>query len=319
MGKRKNMRKVYILFLISLIILPIITSGKSRRWKRTRYELYGGLGVTAFMGDLGGGNNASHFVSDFDFTSQRPLISVGMRYKILETLAVKPTISYGMISGSDDKSKNIYRLDRNLSFRSQIVEFAAQLEYSIIKEPVSHRYSLRRRRRKFSLKNIKVNTYIFAGLAGFWFNPKGLDDGPNGTGKWVSLQPLGTEGQTLMEGRKKYSRIQLAVPFGVGFKYGITRQISVGLEFGARYTFTDYLDDVSTSYIDNKWLAKYDAQAARMADKSPWSENPLPSKAGINYNPGGQRGESRYNDFYFFSLVTVVYKLRTGRNGLPKF
>ena len=312
------MKKITLLLLTGSILLPTILFSQSKRWKRTRYEAVGGIGVSAFMGDLGGGDNASHFVGDFNFTSQRMILSGGLRYKIYETLAVKSTISYGWLSADDSKSSNVYRLDRNLSFKSQIIELAVQAEYSIIKEPAYHRYSLRRRK-KFSLKNFKVNTYLFAGIAGFYFNPKGYDDGPEGTNKWVKLQPLGTEGQGTMEGREKYSRIQMSFPFGIGIKHNLTRQLSIGIEFGARYTLTDYLDDVSTSYIDNAWLAKNDPLAARMADKSPWSENPLPDKEGVHYNPGGQRGESKYNDFYFFTFATVAYKLKTGRNGLPKF
>lgn len=312
------MKKVTLLILFTALLIPIITQAQSNRWKRNRYELVGGVGVTGFMGDLGGGGDASHFITDFDFTSQRPVISAGLRFKILEPLAVKTTVSYGMISGDDNKSTNKYRLDRNLSFRSQIVEFASQLEFSIIKEPVSHRYSLRRGR-KFSLRYLTVNTYLFAGVAGFYFNPKGKDDGPGGTGKWVALQPLGTEGQGLVEGRDKYSRFQLAIPFGVGFKYDLTRQFTIGFEYGARWTFTDYIDDVSTTYIDNAWLASEDPLAARMADKSPWSEHPVETKPGILYGAGNQRGESRYNDYYMFSQITVTYKLTTGRNGLPKF
>ncbi|MCK9207752.1 MAG: DUF6089 family protein [Salinivirgaceae bacterium] len=312
------MKRSYLLILTGLIVLPLLTQAQSNRWKRNRYEIVGGIGSTSFMGDLGGGKDASHFITDFNFTSQRPLLHAGFRFKVLEPLAVKTSISYGWVSGDDTKSDNIYRKDRNLSFRSPIVEFGSQLEFSIIKEPVTHRYSLRKGR-KFSLKQLSINTYVFAGIAGFWFNPKGLDDGPGGTGKWVSLQPLGTEGQGLMEGRKKYSRIQLAIPLGLGVKYPITRDISVGAEFGARYTFTDYIDDVSTTYIDKAWLASVDPLAARMADKSIQTNDdndPLPN---AEYGGGSQRGESRYNDFYFFSIVTISYKLRTGRNGLPKF
>ncbi len=199
------MRKIILLIIIGTILLPTFLFSQSSRWKRTRYEIVGGVGVIAFMGDLGGGNESSHFLSDFNFTSQRPVLSAGMRYKVLEPLAVKGTLTYGLVSANDAKSSNIYRQDRNLGFYSHIVEFATQVEFSIIKEPVSHRYSLRRKK-KFSLKSLQVNTYIFAGLAGFWFNPMGLDDGPEGTDKWVALQELGTEGQGLMEGREKYSR-----------------------------------------------------------------------------------------------------------------
>jgi hypothetical protein len=312
------MKKLTLLFLTGILILPLLSFSQSNRWKRTRYELVGGVGITTFMGDLGGGNDASHFISDYDFTAQRPLLSAGFRYKILEPLAAKASLSFGWVSGADSKSDNIYRQDRNLSFRSPIVEFGTQIEYSIIKESSSHRYSLQRGR-KFSFKYLTINTYVFTGIAGFWFNPKGKDDGIGGTDKWVALQPLGTEGQGLVEGRDKYSRIQLAIPLGIGFKYALTRNISIGAEFGARYTFTDYIDDVSSTYVDAAWLAEKDPLAARMADKSIQTNDdsdPLPN---VLYGPGNQRGESRYNDFYMFSLVTVSYKLRTGRNGLPKF
>lgn len=315
------MRRIILPVLIITILLPSVTIAKSRRWKRTRYELVGGLGTATFMGELGGRGAATHMMGDFNFTSQRALMSAGMRYKLLEPLALKGTLSLGWLSGDDAKCDDIYRLDRNLSFKSHLLEFAVQAEFSIIKEPVSHRYSLRRRR-KFSLKNIKINTYIFAGISGFWFNPKGLDEVANGgTGEWVSLQPLHTEGQGYIPSREPYSRVQMAFPFGIGFKYNLNRRISIGAEFGARYTLTDYLDDVSTSYIDNDWLKRNNPLAARMADKSLISEQPVKLINGkpYLYPAGDQRGDSKYNDFYFFSLVTVAYKLRTGRNGLPKF
>jgi hypothetical protein len=312
------MKRINVLFLTVILILPLITFSQSSRWKRNRYEAVAGIGLTSFMGDLGGGAEASHFISDFNFTAQRPLLNVGFRYKVLEPLCVKASLSYGWVSSNDAKSSDKYRLDRNLSFRSPIVEFGTVVEYSIIKEPVSHRYSLRKGR-KFSLKSLAINTYVFTGIAGFWFNPKGLDDGPGGTGKWVALQPLGTEGQGLMEGRKKYSRISLAIPMGIGIKYPITRDISIGLEFGARYTFTDYIDDVSTTYIDNPWLASVDPLAARMADKSIQTNDDTDPNPNVINGGGDIRGSSKYNDFYMFSLVTVAYKLRTGRNGLPKF
>lgn len=310
------MKKNTLLIILCFSLFYLTTNAQSNRWKRTRYEVVGGIGLTGFMGDLGGGSVDSKYIGDFNFTSQRPLLSAGLRYKILEPLAIKGTLSFGFVQGDDKKSSNIYNLDRNLNFYSSITELAAQFEYSIIKEPVSHRYNLRRGR-KFSLRNIKINTYLFAGIAGFYFNPKGRDDGPDGSGDWVKLRPLGTEGQGLMESREMYSRFSVAFPMGIGFKYNVTRRISIGAEFGARYTFTDYIDDVSSSYVDQEWLLEERGElAVRMADPSPWTENPVKDGA---YGAGQQRGNSNYNDFYIFSLITASYKLRTSRNGLPKF
>lgn len=312
------MNKIILIILTLAFLIPIKAKSQRSRWKRTRYEVVAGIGSTGFMGELGGGAESSHFISDFDFSSQRYIVSAGMRYKILEPLAVKGSLYYGMISGNDNKAKDKYRLDRNLSFRSPIVELGGQLEYSIIKEPTTKRYS--RRRNKFSLKTLlTVNTYVFAGVSGFYFNPKGKDDGEGGTGDWVKLQPLGTEGQGLVEGRDKYSRFGVSIPFGFGFKYAITRKLAVGLEYGARWTFTDYMDDVSTTYIDPDWLSSVNPQAARMADKSLKYDNPEDDPSPLGYGAGDQRGSPEYNDYYMYTQITIAYKLRTGRNGLPKF
>ncbi len=309
-----------LLYILVLLFAPIISQAQVDRWKRTRYELVGGLGVSTFVGELGGPNNEStrHFLSGYDFTSQRFMLTGGLRYKIRNPLAVKGAISYAMLSGSDTKTTNKYRADRNLSFRTNLWELSAQLEYSIIPEPINYR--TRRRHRKFTWRSLlNVNTYVFAGVSAFYFNPKAKDDGEGGSGKWVALQPLGTEGQGLVEGRKKYSRVALAFPFGVGFKYAISRSMCVGLEFGPRYTTTDYIDDVSTSYVDNDWLASVNPQAARMADRSIQTNDDSDPIPYVKYGPGNQRGSSRTNDFYMFTVASVTYKLKTGRNGLPKF
>ncbi len=316
--------KKYLAVLTVLALLPILTDAQANRWKRTRYELVGGLGVSTFVGDLGGGNKpeGKHFLSDYDFMSQRFVLNGGLRYKLLNSVAVQGVLSYAMLAGNDNKTENIYRKDRNLSFRTNLWELSTHLEYSIIPEPLNYR---RNRRGHFSLRSLlQINTYVFAGVSVFYFNPKGKDDtGEGATNKWVALQPLGTEGQGLVDGRKKYSRVQVAIPFGMGFKYAINRKMSVGLEFGPRYTFTDYIDDVSTTYVDNEWLReKRGDVAARLADKSiktnpenPDSD-PVPN---VNYGGGDQRGEAKFNDFYMFTTAHITYKLTTGRNGLPKF
>lgn len=307
------MRNILLILFLVVFLIPDNAFSQANRWKRTRYELVGGVGLTTFVGELGGKDNGNgHFLSDYDFLSQRFMLTGGMRYKILNPLAVKGSISYAMLAGSDAKTKDIYREDRNLSFRTNLWELSFQLEYSIIPEPINYRAS---RRRKFTWRSLlNINTYVFAGFSAFYYNPKAKDNGEGGTGKWVALQPLGTEGQGLVEGREKYKRLAVAIPFGVGFKYPISRMMSMGIEFGPRYTSTDYLDDVSTTYVDNEWLASKDPQAARMADRS-LKNNEL----NVVYNAGAQRGESKYNDFYMFTVVSVTYKLTTGRNGLPKF
>ena len=183
-------------------------------------------------------------------------------------------------------------------------------EVSIIKEQVGRRYRLRGVR---GIKNFEISAYGFAGIGAFYFNPKGELNG-----KFYALQPLGTEGQGAIETRKKYSRIQLCVPMGVGFKYAIDRHWSIGLEFGLRHTFTDYIDDVSKTYVDPALLIRENGVlAAQLADKSR-PEDFLPDYSGIT-EAGSQRGDPRHNDSYMFAIFSVNYRLKTGRVNYPMF
>jgi hypothetical protein len=229
-----------------------------------------------------------------------------MRYKFLEKLAGKAMLTFGILRGDDKTTNETFRSYRNLNFYSPLVEFEVQGEYSLTRERIGHRYNLRRVR---GVKGFKVNTYVFIGLAGFWFNPQGKD----ADGKWHSLQPLGTEGQGIAPTREKYSRISIAIPYGIGFKYGLTRRWSIGLEFGVRKTFTDYIDDVSTSYYDNNKIKEVNGDvAAYLADPSN-GDNP-------GWTAGGQqRGDPSDKDAYMFMIINLTYKLRASRGGLPKF
>ncbi len=296
------MKKLFIISII-ILLLPTLVSAQSMRWKRTRYELYGGLGATNFLGELGGAEESGAFWKDFEFSATRPLISLGLRYKVLEPLAVKGALSFGYLTGDDKDADNEYRKQRNLHFRAPIIELGFQAEYSVLKEKIS-RYRRSRRRGKFSLASLNLNAYLFTGINVFWFNPQAK--GPDG--EWYSLQPIGTEGQGQIETREKYSRLQLSIPLGFGLKYPLTQKISVGLEYGGRLTFTDYIDDVSTTYVDPEFFD--DPVEQYLAD---------PSTYGFELGEQDIRGNPKYNDYYMFMVINITYKLRTGRNGMPKF
>ncbi len=295
-----------IILILCFITSNLTFSQSSSRWKRMRYEVFYGLGATNFLGELGGANReGTNFVRDLEFAMTRPLFSLGVRYRITETIATKTMLSYGWLRGDDKLTNETYRHYRNLAFRSPIAEFSNQIEYAIIREKQGHRYNLRRVR---GLKGFKTNTYFFVGFGVVYFNPKNKFDG-----KWYALQPLGTEGQGLVPTRKKYSRISMCIPYGIGFKYGLNRRLNIGLEFGARKTFSDYLDDVSTTYFDNQMIreAKGDV-AAYLADPS---DGTHPNWTAAYQ----QRGDAKDKDSYMFLILNLTYKLYTTRGGLPKF
>jgi len=295
-----------------------------------RYEFFGGLGVTNFMGELGGSDDptkleASHFLGDFDFSMTRPAFVIGMRYQVLTRLAATYTIAYGRLRGDDTKTESRYRKYRNASFRAPLWETGVRFEYSLITTRKGHRYSLRNVRGR---AGNKIDLAIFGGIAAIFFNPRGEYGG-----EWFSLQPLGTEGQNYAKTRDRYSRFSMAIPMGLNMKYVINKKWSIGLEYGFRYTMSDYLDDVSTSYADPALvLAEVDgndkekAAAAYFANpslgfkkaKELWGEE-IAKDLVDGTMPNQQRGNSNINDIYMFTLVTVNYKVKTGRNGMPRF
>jgi len=256
--------KKYVAFISLIVLVSLFETDEAQRWKRKRWDFQFGLGTTHFFGDLGGGaKEAAHFLSfrDIDIASTRPLIHLGAQYKLMEVLSVKTSFTWGVLHSDDAHSGSVGRRHRNLHFRSPLYELSGQLKYFFIKEKVGSRYAISRG----GLRNL-INAYAFAGIGGIHFNPKASYNG-----EWYELQPMGTEGQglkypdnpDLYESEAeysekageyvigpKYSLFELAFPIGIGAKYTLTPDWSIGLELGARYTTTDYLDDASGSYFN---------------------------------------------------------------------
>lgn len=306
------MRKIA---LLCLLLFPFLSIGQ--QWKKTRKEVLLGFGAANLLGDLGGANQiGTHLMKDFEISLTRPMIAGGYRYKLSPTMAVKGFGGWARLAGNDALTAEPARNNRNLSFRTNIITASAQFEYSVIEEKVKSRYS--RRSKKFPL-----NIYFFGGAGFFYFNPEAQYT----DGKWYKLKPLHTEGQGLpavdvngkkIEPGKSYSLIQFAVPLGVGFKYPFNREWSIGLEYSITKTFTDYIDDVSTTYYPNDAIrAAYGDMAAYFADPSTTPTREAPIKGGTN--PGEKRGEVTYNDSFMFAWLHLSYKITGSSKSRVKF
>lgn len=313
------MRKLVIAVLLALC-LPQLAD--AQRWKRMRYEWVVGAGATNFLGELGGRDQiGSDFFFDFEYMTIRYAFNIGLRYKLSEYLSLKGGLSYAELAGDDKYTKEPFREYRNLHFKSPIVEWALQLEFSWMKENLGSRYKIRRVRGR-GKKGNQAYVYGFVGVAGFYMNPMAKYNG-----EWVSLRPLNTEGQGFVPSRDPYSSVQFAIPFGVGMKVAVDKQSSVGIEFGLRKTFTDYIDDVSTSYLWSNWANPQDKaviiQETGITDIGRALADPSlarsPSGEGCSYCPGQQRGDPTDLDSYMFLLITYNRKIKTTRKGLPKF
>lgn len=283
-------------YLISLLVFAFLTINlcAQNSWRYYKNEFIAGAGYAGCLTDLGGGTGDGGYVKDIDFQTIRYSAQLGYRLRTSDRTAFKTTFSFIHVTGSDEFSENEGRRIRNLNFRSNIMELKAQFEYYIVEEPlgkyngpgVTYRDD----------KRFDYSLYLFGGIAPFYYNPQGQING-----SWVDLRPLKTEGQGLEGGPSEYGKIAISFPFGVGFKYLINRQMSIGFETGVRFTTTDYLDDVSTTYYDQSELrSEVGAQSARMADRR------LSDSRG---NSGGIRGNPDRNDLYFAGFFTFNYKL----------
>jgi hypothetical protein len=302
------MKKSLSIVLGVLVLIPLFTDAQRlrNRWKAMRAEINVGIGASNFLGELGGADQiGTHFFRDFEFSQTRPAFQIGYRYKITRSISINPHFSYGQVSGDDRLTREFFRNYRNLSFVSPIYELNTNLEFAFITEQVGHRYRLKGVKGQ---KGYEIMTYTFVGVGLFHFNPKAkLED------KWYNLHPLTTEGQGLVETRKKYSRTQFCIPVGVGFKYTMNRRWGIGLEYSIRKTFTDYIDDVSRTYYDkNLLLVQVGYESFALSDRSNGIYPYITA-------PGQQRGDPRYTDVYMFGVITINYKLRTGRESYPLF
>ncbi len=153
-----------------------------------------------------------------------------------------------------------------------------------------------------SLNGRTWSPYIFAGASYFHFNPR-----TKLHGQWVELQPLGTEGQGTPEypDRKQYSLWQFSLPLGGGLKIRLNQRWNANIEVTWHKTFTDYLDDVSTTYVEPEVLMRnYGATSVALANRTWEVQEEI-----RNFPPGFERGNAQKNDAFVFAGVNVTYNI----------
>ncbi len=277
------MKKYVFIFIIT--VFSVFPALAQKHTKSAEIGIF--LGGSYYIGDL---NPLIHFNQ---FT--KPAGGIVFRYNFNPRLSARANVLFGGIQADDSYSASAAQQQRNLNFKSPIIEASAQLEFNFLD------YEIGNEKRKFS-------PYIFLGIGVFQFNPHGEING-----NWVALQPLGTEGQGLDGGasNRKYKLIQPSIPFGVGIKTNLSNSIGLSIEWGMRKTFTDYLDDVSKTYYDPVILAAaHGTTAALLSDKSIGTD---PAYT----NVGRQRGNPTTKDWYSFAGFVLTFKLKAKRVPCP--
>lgn len=240
------------------------------------FEVGAYTGVANYFGDLN---------SNSSFNMVRPVGGIFLRNNFDTRWVLKSAIAFGQIAYDDKKSQNAFNRQRNLHFRSNVLDLSVMLELNFLE------FDKQKANKWFS-------PYFTVGFAAFYYNPQAKYNG-----KWYYLQPLGTEGQNdpSYSDIKKYRLVNFAIPIGGGVKFSVGRNWNVGLLGELRVTFTDYLDDVSGVYPSPLSLPQgTQGIAYALSDRS----GEVGEAIG---KPGNQRGTSKKNDFYLFLGVSASY------------
>ncbi|MEP6677435.1 MAG: DUF6089 family protein [Ferruginibacter sp.] len=262
-------------YAVAAILFAVSGSAAAQRLSVTAFG-----GTSNYQGDLQ--------AKRFTFDQSHLALGAGLMYEFTEKIYGRFNFTVGTIS-SDDK-KDSRNSDRNLNFTSNITDIHLGAEYHL-----------------FSLYERSITPYVFAGISYFHFNPKAIDS----SGNKVALKPLSTEGEGFYPGRPEYKLGQFALPFGVGLKMSVSEKLIVGVELGLRKTFTDYLDDVSTNYVDQATLLANRGQ--RAVDLAFRGDE---VKSGATYPAdGAKRGSPKFNDWYYFTGATIAYQLGGNKGG----
>jgi len=269
-------------FLVVLIIcLPFAVCAQNEIVQDGEFGI--GLGAAHYFGDL---NTRAHL--------NRPKLAAGLffRKNFGNYIALRVQGTYARVGYSDIyNTQNQFMLRRNLSFNSNIWEFGVQGDFNFYRFMPGD-------------PDFRFTPYLTFGVSAFNYDPYAYLQG-----KKYFLRPLGTEGQNDSSlHRKPYSTMALALPIGVGLKYAINSRINIGAEVVYRFTTTDYLDDVSTTYPGpSSFPPNPDGSpnpAFLLSDRSYETGTPIGVK-------GQQRGNSSNKDSYVTAMFYISFNLQS--------
>lgn len=275
-----------IIATLSLLCIIIFPTSKS-------------LGQNSIVqeGEFGIGIGAAHYFGDLNprLRLNRPKIATSIFYRknYGNYIALRVSGTFAQLGYSDMYNKyNYFMYHRNLSFNTNIWELAVQGDFNFFRFMPGE-------------KEYNFTPYITFGVGAFSYDPYAYLNGQK-----IYLRPLGTEGQgsPLYPDRKPYGSMAICIPIGVGLKYSFNQRMNIGFEILYRFTTTDYIDDVSKTYVNPAAFPPNPdgspSNAFLLSDRSYELGTPI----GI---PGRQRGNSKQKDSYVTGLIYLAFNLQS--------
>ncbi len=259
--------------LVTLVFILSFTA----KGQYVRFNI--GSGIANYSGDI-----QQKWVTT---SGSRMMFSTGVALDLNQHVSARLDVAFANISADDKNNQNPALVVRNLNFHSTLFDAGLSAEINLL-----------------SLDKNRFTPYVFAGMGVFHFNPFTIDS----TGEKLFLQPLHTEGQGIMEypNRKEYNLWQLNIPYGGGLKWAISNDVYLGAELSLRKIFTDYVDDVSTNYVEkNILLSRVGPHAIAYSyrgDELKEENSSYPSEGSIRGNPTNK-------DSYYFARVRLELRM----------
>jgi opacity protein-like surface antigen len=268
--------------ILAFLSLPLVATAQN-------FHFSGRLGLANYQGDLQ--------AKSLTLSQAKLLGSIGARYDLSEHLSARTYFTLTSLQ-ADDKKGTAGMQSRNLNFKTKIFDWEVTAQYNL-----------------FNLNDRWWSPYVFAGIGIYHFNPYTKDT----AGAKAFLKPLSTEGEGFLSGVKPYKLMQFSIPFGLGAEYALNEDMRLGIEFGYRKLFTDYLDDVSGNYVDQATLLSAKGpEAVELAYRGgEVGAGPYPSNSINRGNPKNKDGyyyiAITYTVRYFFDKYKQIAGLPSGR------
>lgn len=268
------------LYILIVLILSTLAPAKAQSFfSSTEYGV--SVGGSQYFGDL----NDNH-----GFRYIRPAGGMFVRFHMNPYIGIRASAAYTKVGYDDKFTDNPYNQARNLDFRSDIIEGSVQAEFNFFRFYTGE------------LKS-RFTPYLTGGIGAFYYNPYTTYQGTR-----YYLRPLGTEGQNAGFDDRKYGKVSICFPVGAGVKYWVLPGVNVGFEVANRLTLTDYMDDVSTTYVGEQYFPS-----------DPMVPNPAnvlqDRSASVNGQrlgrAGKQRGNSASKDQYLMFMFNLSFQLKT--------
>ena len=297
--------------LLLLVCFTILSKSYSQAFlfgEKVKWEVGFNFGPSFFLGDLGGNSGkGTNNIKDINFEFTKLMKGAFITMYPKNWIGLRVAADYTYLEGDDaiintTGIDELWRKQRNLDFKTTVIEGYVALEVF----PTMFFY-------RNSEYEPRLRPYIMGGVGMFHFNPQGsLTDAATGNKSWYYLQPLRLEGQGMPEYpySKPYKLTQMNIPFGGGLKYYLSDRINLSAEILYRKTFTDYIDDVSTKYIDPANYTKYlSSQEATLAYKLSDKAIGIIYPGMTRYPAGTQRGDLKDSDTYFSIVMKIGVRL----------